>query len=230
MMGTRRYRLTSLWVLAVLAVGGGKAPAQVHRGYPTVYHYGNSLGIGAYGTFSPYGASYSSLGYGYGYGIANGVQAPGYVAANRLYGRTIHTGGPLTYNNLQGLANLVTQVPGWNQTTGRPRSHPRPAPTVPREQLLAGDGQILWPTATPDDSVTFGTRRAADEAVRTVVVASQSAGHAPIRQVIDAKNKLTTFARRALPIVKAKNVADADSLERFIVELGKTLQTMAVNY
>ena len=62
------------------------------------------------------------------------------------------------------------------------------------------------------------------------MVAADSGGHATIRQVLDAKRKLTDFARRALPIVKSKNAADSDGLERFIVELGKTLQTMAVNY
>ena len=48
--------------------------------------------------------------------------------------------------------------------------------------------------------------------------------------MVDAKNKLTAFARAALPIVIARNRADSDGLERFIVELGKTLQTMAVGY
>jgi hypothetical protein len=228
MTGMRRRRFASLLVLISAHASAGNALAQHHGGYPTVHNYANAVGIGAYGSFSPYSASYASLGYGYGF--STGVQGPGYVAANRLYTRPAYHGGAQTYNNLQGLAYLVTQVPGWNQTTGRMRPHPRPAPTVPREQLLSGDGTILWPSATPDDGATFGARRRAEEAVGTVAVAAASNGHATIRQVLDAKNKLTDFARRALPIVKAKNAADSDSLERFIVELGKTLQTMAVNY
>ena len=103
-------------------------------------------------------------------------------------------------------------------------------PLVPRDVLLNADGTILWPGATPDDGATYGARRSAEEAVRTVVTTAATQGQASIRQVIDARNKLTAFARKALPIVRAQNAADSDGLERFIVELGKTLQTMAVNY
>jgi len=51
-----------------------------------------------------------------------------------------------------------------------------------------------------------------------------------ILQVIDAKNKLTAFARVALPEVKAKNAADAAALDTFNVELTKTLETLAAGY
>jgi hypothetical protein len=48
--------------------------------------------------------------------------------------------------------------------------------------------------------------------------------------VIEAKRKLNAFAREALPVVKMRNAADAAGLERFIVELEKTLETLAINY
>jgi hypothetical protein len=101
---------------------------------------------------------------------------------------------------------------------------------VPRDQLLNDDGTVLWPSATPDDAAVAGTRKVAEDAIRGVVSTSHAYGQATVRQVVDAKNKLTAFTRRALPIVMARNAADSNGLETFIVELGKTLQTMAVNY
>jgi hypothetical protein len=216
MIGNPWYRLTGLLSLVFFQTSARYAEAQIGRGYPTVHNYGNALGANSFG--------------GYGYNIGTGYQGAGYQAGGNLYSRGVYAQGPQTYNNLQGLAGLIMQVPGWNGTTGHVRPRPRPVPTMPREQLLSDDGKILWPSATPDDAVTGGTRRAAEEAVRNVLAASGASGHAPVKRVIAAKNALTDFARKALPIVKTKNAADAEGLERFIVELGKTLQTMAVGY
>ena len=48
--------------------------------------------------------------------------------------------------------------------------------------------------------------------------------------MIDARNKLTDYARASLTGLKSRNPADAAGLERFIVELQKTMATLAVNY
>ena len=109
-------------------------------------------------------------------------------------------------------------------------SRTRILPKVPRDQLLDKNGKILWPSSAPGDSLTAGTRRAAEDAVRGVVLAEKTHGNAPVRDVVDAKKKLAAFARQALPIVSARARADSDGLERFIVELEKTLQTMALSY
>jgi hypothetical protein len=101
---------------------------------------------------------------------------------------------------------------------------------VPREQLLGGDGTIRWPAATPDDEAVAAARRAAEEAVKGVVREGKNSGHATVRQVVDAKAKLTAFARATLPKVKARNADDASALETFLVELEKTLQTFADRY
>jgi hypothetical protein len=183
------------------------------------YVYGGFGGFGGYG-----GYGYS----GFGYNLSNGQVGPGYLATNRLFTPTIAPVRQTTVS-LQPLYNAITAIPGWYGSPA-PRPRPRPTPRVPRDQLLGEDGTILWPSATPDDAAVAGTRKAAEDAIRGVVSASRTYGQAPVRQVVDAKNKLTAFARRALPIVKARNAADSDGLETFIVELGKTLQTLAVNY
>jgi hypothetical protein len=48
--------------------------------------------------------------------------------------------------------------------------------------------------------------------------------------VADARNKLTEFARRPLPPLKARDRSTANQVERFIVELQRTLVTLTAHY
>jgi hypothetical protein len=172
-------------------------------------------------------------GYGpvpYGYRINDGLVGPGYRAAYRLNPRAYYGAAPQTVTDYQSLINAITSIPGWYGPPAHP-SHPaRPRPSIPRAELLNDDGTILWPAATPNDATTARARRAAEDAVRGVVRESRKYGHAGTRHVADARNKLTAFARLALPPLKARDAADADALERFIVELRNTLASLALNY
>jgi len=217
--------LPAILLVGTWTVGAGRAEAQLVRGtapgYPNVGQFGSyGVGVGSYG-----GLGTPSF-YGSGYGIGNGQIGPGYRAANQFYRPPTFNTAPLTTINYGPLYNAITSTPHWYASSASARPRPHPRPTVPRDQLLSDDGKILWPSAAPDTP----TRHAAEDAVRTVVREGRDAGHAAIRQVIDARNKLTAYAREALPGVKAGNAADAASLERFIVELEKTLQTMTLNY
>lgn len=219
----RFVRPFAVFVAACAVVGAGHLEAQVGQfgGYGTSpYQYGA-------GTFGGYSSTPYS---GSGYSVSNGQIGSSYQAANRLFRPPNPSLAPQTTIALQPLYNTITPLPGWYGSSRNVRPRPHSLPNVPRDQLLDKDGKILWPSATPDDSATTGTRRAAEDAVRGVVSAEKTYGNAPVRQVVDAKNKLAAFAREALPIVRARNRADSDGLERFIVELGKTLQTMAVSY
>ncbi len=169
----------------------------------------------------------------YGYGIANGQIAPGYQAAYQFYPRPYYYGFPRqrqTVTDYQSLINAVTSLPGWYGPAPRPARPVAPQPTIARGELINDDGTVLWPSATPSDSRVLTTRHAAEEAVRIAVQEQRKEGQATIRHVADARNKLDAFARDALPILKAKNAADSAGLERFIVELKKTLATLAVHY
>lgn len=173
--------------------------------------------------------------YPYGYGIGNGRVAPGYRAAyglNRGYGHGFSVPRQQTVTDYQPLINAITSIPGWYgpSAPAHPQRPIHPHPTIPRGELLADDGRILWPSATPNDPSVAASRQAAEAAVRDAVQESIKYEHATVRKVADARNKLTAFARQALPALKARNAADADGLERFIVELQKTLATLAVNY
>jgi hypothetical protein len=166
----------------------------------------------------------------YGYGINNGLVGPGYQAAYLLNSRAYYGAAPQTVTDYQPLINAITSIPGWYGPQAHPYHPVRQQPSVPRAELLNDDGTILWPSATPNDATAAQSRRAAEEAVRGVVQESRKYGNASTRHVVDARNKLTAFAHQALPALKARNAADADSLERFIVELRKTLATLALNY
>lgn len=181
-------------------------------------------------TFAPGYPYYTPYTYNTGYGIGSGQLSPGYRPGANINAIRPNPTAPLTYNNINGVANILTQVPSWNRTTGRARPRPRPLPTIPRDRLLADDGRILWPAATPADASVAGRRAPAEQAVRDVVDARRISGHASVKQVVDAKVKLAAFSLAALPIVRSKDVADAAALERFIVELEKTLQTLADKY
>jgi hypothetical protein len=196
-----------------------------------------SYGYGGFGT-TPYSYGYGGgLGYGvgsfpgYGYGVSSGTLGTGYQAATPfLRGSNPASTAPQTRTALQPVYDLITGVPGWRGSSRPPRPSSRVQPRVPREQLLGDDGTILWPAATPDDPGVAAARRAAEGAVKEVVREGKTSGHATVRQVVDAKAKLNAFARETLPKVKARNAVDASGLETFLVELEKTLQTMADRY
>jgi hypothetical protein len=205
-------------------------------GFGSGYSFGSTavpsvFGHGAYGP-TPY-SGYSGIG-GYGslpysgYGVAQGRLGRTYQATGSLYQQVYRSTAPQTTVALQPVYDIITSTPGWYRARSTVRRRPRP--TVPREELLDDKGAILWPAATPRGQTATEPRRQAEEAVRGVVDRGKQYGHASIRQVIDAKKKLTDFARKALPEVKMRNAADAANLERFIVELEKTLETFAVQY
>lgn len=154
-------------------------------------------------------------------GAPYGRYGPGYYG---MRGYPVRSAGTVT--DYQSLINAITSLPGWYGPPTGPRMPVHPHATIPRAELLSEDGKVLWPSAAPDDPA----RRSAEAAVQVVVQETRKYGHAGTRRVIDARNKLTAFAGKALPALKARNAADADALERFIVELQKTLATMAVNY
>ena len=97
-------------------------------------------------------------------------------------------------------------------------------------ELLSAHGEVLWPAATPSNSRLLVPKQDVEKAVALVVSEHDKYGEASIRHVADARNKLTEFARQSLPSLKARDKTAADQLERFIVELQKTLATLTVNY
>ena len=226
-------RLAVLAAVGAVALGGGRAGAQapygyrlnngqVAPGYRAGYGYGSNPFAGAN---LGYGLGYGYSGYGQGFGLG------GYPYGNGGYGNYGYRGynstpRPQTVTNFQPLIGAITSLPGWYGPSGHPHRPVRPKPSVPQADLLADDGSVRWPTAAPDDA----ERKEAEAAVKSVVSEQKTYGEATVRRVVEARNKLSAYAEHAVNGLRQSNPADADGLERFVLELKKTLATLAVNY
>ncbi len=165
---------------------------------------------------APYGSSFT------------GYPSGNYFNRTRAYGGVPR--GQQTVTDFRPLIRAITSLPGWN---GKPTTAQPPArvlPSLSQSELLSADGKILWPGNSANETRLLPARKEAEEAVALVVREHATYGQATIRHVLDARNKLTELARQSLPSLKARNRDAADQLERFIVELQKTLATMTAHY
>jgi hypothetical protein len=138
--------------------------------------------------------------------------------------------GAQTVIDYRPLIRAITSLPAWNASPAPYQRQPRGLPAIPRTELLTTDGGIRWPRKLPNDSRLLHARRDAEEAVALVAREHATYGQSTIRHVMNARNKLTEFARKSLPSLKARDRIAADQLERFIVELQKNLATMTQHY
>jgi len=158
---------------------------------------------------------------------------PGYSPAryfNRSPGYPGTARGGQTVTDYRPLIRAITSLPGWNQSPVPSPRRGTSLPSLPRTELLGANGEVLWPPSTPSSPRLVAAKQEAEKAVARVVLEHDKYGEAPIRHVADARNKLTEFARQSLPSLKARDRTAADQLEKFIVELQKTLATLTVNY
>ena len=162
-----------------------------------------------------------------------GSSLPGYPSANYFNRTRSYPGlprGAQTVTDFRPLIRAITSLPGWNGAPTAPQHPARILPSLSKSDLLAADGTILWPGTTANDTRLLPARKDAEQAVALVVREQRTYGQATIRHVTDARNKLTELARQSLPSLKARDRDSANQLERFIVELQKTLATMTAHY
>jgi hypothetical protein len=204
-----------------LGLGYGFTP---FGGYDASGFGSNPFGVAGYGSVGGYGSS------PYGYGLGTGQIGSGYQSAGRLYNRAYQAARPQTTTDFQPLYNVITALPGWNAPAHRARRRLHVRPSASSTPPFDNDGKIVWPSTIPDDPAAAGLRRVAEEAVRTVVHESKSTGHASVRPVIDAKNKLSAFEHKVLPTVKSRNATDGAALETFFLDLDKALDVLTYTY
>ncbi len=157
-----------------------------------------------------------------------GYPPPSY--SNRSPGSRATPRGAQTVTDYRPLIRAITSLPGWNRSPAPSPRRGKSLPSLSRTELLGPAGEILWPASTPSGSRLMIARQEVEKAVAQVISEHDKYGEASIRHVADARNKLTEFARQSLPSLKARDRTAADQLERFIVELQKTLATLTVNY
>ncbi len=224
--------IVSVVLLILMPAACGQARAQFglfgnSGGYASSSPVVTGYGANPYAGYASFGGSYSS-----GYGVRTGQIGSGYQSAGRLYQQGYQAARPQTTIAFQPLYSAITSVPGWYGPTAtlsaRRRLHSRPS--VPRTPPFDDNGKILWPSTIPDDPAAPGCARPPKRPFAAVVQESKSTGHASVRPVIDAKNKLSAFERKVMPVVKTKNVTDGDALDRFFFDLDKALDAMTYVY
>jgi hypothetical protein len=217
-MTSRRWFPWIAALLLVLASADLRDARGQLAGYPSIGQFGGGYGPSA---LSGYGGASSG-----GYGIRTGQYGSGYGSTAGLYRQGYGVQRAQTTVALQPLYSAITSLPGWDGPTRRVHRRSRPGPTEAQVLTLDHNGKILWPRTIPDDPASTALRQEAETAVLAVVRESKSTGHASIRPVIAAKEKLSTYERKILPAIKDRSVSEGDDLDRFFVELDRALEAM----
>jgi hypothetical protein len=214
--------------LEYFGLGEQSTPSVGSAGFTNATGYvGNPFSTDGYGSVGGYGIS------PYGYGVQTGQVASGYRPAGLLYSNVYQAARPQTTVAFQPLYNAITALPGWNRTTHRTRRRLHSESNAPRPPKISpfdDTGKVTWPSAIASDSSTAKLRQSAEDAVRSVVRESKSTGHASVRPVVEAKNKLSAFERQVLPGVRNKNRTDGAAVEAFFYDLDHALDELTFRY
>lgn len=253
MLSRRINTVFLVLALCLVIASGNSARAQIGLPglpeNPTLDYFGlgqQSTPLGGSGNFanaSGYvGNPFSTAGYGlvggygispYGYGVQSGQVASGYRPAGSLYRNVYQAARPQTTVAFQPLYNAITALPGWNRSPRHTRRRLHSVPNAPRPSSISpfdDSGKLTWPSAISNDASTAKLRQAAEDAVRTVVRESKSTGHASVRPVVEAKNKLSAFEHQVLPGVKNRNRTDGAAVEAFFFDLDNALDALTYRY
>jgi hypothetical protein len=112
---------------------------------------------------------------------------------------------------------------------------PKPAPDtdaeapkpLPRNKVLRGDGQVLWPSSAPSSGELGRLRSAAEAAIRVAVKEFEANGKATIQGVAEAKSLLFAYGKPVLDQVGRTNRTEAKKLLTFFQSLERVLDGLA---
>jgi hypothetical protein len=96
-------------------------------------------------------------------------------------------------------------------------------PPRPFEQLVAADGNVLWPEYAPANQ----NRAAVDEAIRNAETERRQNGQATVQTVNQARKKLIAYGQPALSRVRRERPGFGNSFRDFLNELDVSLDTLA---
>jgi hypothetical protein len=229
--------------LAILAGGSPEASAQANLPYTDTPTFQSRI--------DPYGINYNASAMSYGlpgvgvspwnpivqaqlnlgmrtarYNMYNAWTASNYQAAN-LYNQQA------VAQALQNQKMMATMVPRYDVRTQEPASTAaKPDETqgfkpLPRSQVLATDGKVLWPSGAPTTGALGKERAAAEAAIRTAAGEFRSTGRATIASVSEAKELLYAYGKPSLRDLNRESRPDAVTLLRFLASLELILDAMA---
>ena len=115
------------------------------------------------------------------------------------------------------------------QRTPRPPKtrEPASATPLPRNQVLAPDGSVLWPGRAPADAELGKARTAAEAAIKNAVKEYAASGRATVQSIVEAKERLAAYGKPALKKLAETNMEAARNLLRFLASLEQAINSLA---
>jgi hypothetical protein len=98
---------------------------------------------------------------------------------------------------------------------------------LPRNQVLAQDGTVLWPESMPASEVLDRKRIAAQSAIRVAVKEFEQNGKATIQSIAEAKSELFAYGKPVLEQLVRANRDEAKKLLKFFASLEQVLNELA---
>ena len=194
---------------------------------------GATIGLSPYDQFTLKDQLYAGNASRYNLQNAQAVQA--YAAAN--YYNTVannaaasmtpppaNAGVKPTYNVQDGV-QTAPNAPNNNEGGASP-GHNR-LRVLSRDAIMDADGNLRWPAPAPNDGDLASDRKALDAAVQKVAAdAKGPGGRAPIRDVVDARDKLYAYGNKAMQQVHTNDPPNASGVARFLNSLDHALLAM----
>ena len=97
---------------------------------------------------------------------------------------------------------------------------------IPLNQLIASDGEVLWPLGAPSDGELGQKRNAADKAIQKVVAQFARGDRVPVRDIVAARNALSDYAVPAADKFEANDKQDYDDFVHYVQSLDAGLRNL----
>jgi hypothetical protein len=158
------------------------------------------------------------------YNLMNAEASTAYQAANLMHQQALQT----MLQNYSGgkYAGGGASVPRTYGDEGGGDGR-KPAGDIPFDQLVARDGQVLWPLGAPEDGDLGSRKQRATAAIQQLLKDRGEGRDAPVRQVVRARRALSDYAVPAAREIKADHPDDYDDWVNYVSSLDRGLRTLA---
>ncbi len=95
-----------------------------------------------------------------------------------------------------------------------------------RNQVLAADGKVLWPSKAPNDGELGKSRAAAEAAIKVAYKEFKAGGKASVQNVVEAKELLYAYGHSALDKAAGQSLKAAQSLHHFLSSLERAIDSL----
>ncbi len=97
---------------------------------------------------------------------------------------------------------------------------------LPRNQVIAADGKVLWPSKAPNDGELGKSRAAAEAAIKLAYKEFKADGKASVHNVVEAKELLYAYGHPAIDKAAGQSLKAAQSLHHFLTSLERAIDSL----